>query len=171
MVVNHSVKLSFGFRLARLCLKKCTLKKPFFARRKTDLKRGFVPKKAYAYKAPLWLVFQTARVGSRRAFFPRGNFGAYNSAAQSRYAPSLPQVKYAILKFNVQQKNTGNFHTCTLALYHIYRHKSIEIKTFVCNILSNYLLILIYKRKKEGYNLPFSNSSFLNNLFIYFIPY
>ena len=54
MVVNHSVKLSFGFRLARLCLKKCTLKKPFFARRKTDLKRGFVPKKAYAYKAPFW---------------------------------------------------------------------------------------------------------------------
>ena len=35
-----------------------------------DLKRGFVPKKAYAYKAPSWLVFQTARVGSRRAFFP-----------------------------------------------------------------------------------------------------
>ena len=45
MVVNHSVKLSFDLCFARLCLKNCTLKKPFFARRKTDLKRGFVPKK------------------------------------------------------------------------------------------------------------------------------
>ena len=93
-------------------------------------------KPRYAYKAPLWLVFQTARVGSRRAFFPRGNFGAYNSAAQSRYAPFLPQGEYAIPKINVRQKSTGNFHTCTLVLYHIYRTKSIEIKTFVCGILS-----------------------------------
>ena len=49
-------------------------------------------------KAPLWLVFQTARVGSRRAIFPRGNFGAYNSAAQSRYAPFLPQGSTPYLK-------------------------------------------------------------------------
>ena len=67
-------------------------------------------------KAPLWLVFQTARVGSRRAIFPRGNFGAYNSAAQSRYAPSPPQGEYAIPKINIQHKSTGNFHACTLAL-------------------------------------------------------
>ena len=87
-------------------------------------------------KAPLWLVFQTARVGSLRAFFPRGNFGAYNFAAQSYYAPSLPQVEYAIPEINVRQKRTGNFHACTLALYHIYHFKSIEIKTFVCGILS-----------------------------------
>ena len=93
-------------------------------------------------KAPLWLVFHTARVGSLRAFFPRGNFGAYNFAAQSYYAPSLPQVEYAIPEINVRQKRTGNFHACTLALYHIYHFKSIEIKTFVCNILY-YLVILI----------------------------
>ncbi len=49
-------------------------------------------------KAPLWLVFQTARVGSRRAIFPRGNFGAYNSAAQSRYAPFLPQGSTPYIK-------------------------------------------------------------------------
>ena len=110
--------------------------KPIFARRKTDLKRGSVPKKAYAYKAPFWLIFQTARVGSLRAFFPRGNFRAYRSAAQSCYAPSLPQREYAIHKINVRQKSTGNFHACTLALYHIYHFKSIEIKTFVCGILS-----------------------------------
>lgn len=78
--------------------KTVTQNKPIFARRKTDLKRGFTPKKAYAYKAPFWLVLQTARVGSRRSFFPRGNFGAYNSVAQSRYAPFLPQGEYAILK-------------------------------------------------------------------------
>lgn len=81
-----------------------------------DLKRGFTHKKAYAYKAPLWLIFQTARVGSRRAFFPRGNFGAYSSAAQSRYESFLPQREYTILKINVRQKSTGNFHACTLAL-------------------------------------------------------
>lgn len=85
-------------------------------------------------KAPSWLVFQTARVGSRRAFCPRGNFGAYNSAAQSRYAPFLPQGEYAIPKINVWQKNTGSFHAYTLVLYHIYHFKSTEIQTFVCNI-------------------------------------
>lgn len=41
----------------------------------------------------------------------------------------------AIHKFNVRQKSTGNFHACTLALYHIYRYKSIEIQTFVCIFL------------------------------------
>lgn len=78
-------------------------------------------------KAPLWLVFQTARVGSRRAIFPRGNFGAYNSAAQSRYAPFLPQGSTPYIKSMYGQKSTGNFHACTLALYHIYHFKSIEI--------------------------------------------
>ena len=87
------------------------------------------------------LFFQTARVGSRRAFFPRGNFGAHNSAAQSCYAPFLPQGKYAILKINVRQKSTGNFHACILTLYHIYHSKSIKIKTFVCSILSDYNFI------------------------------
>ena len=94
-------------------------------------------------KVPLWLVFQTARVGSIRAFFPRGNFGAYNSAAQSRYAPFLPQWEYAISKLSVRQKSTGNFHTCTLALYHSYLHKSMEIQTFVCNVLSEFIRFLL----------------------------
>ena len=116
--------------------KNVTQNNPIFARRKTDLKRGFTPKKAYAYKAPSRLVFQTARVGSRRAFFPCGNFRAYNSAAQSCYASSLPQGEYAIPKIKVRQKSTGNFHAYTLALYHIYLHKSIEIQTFVLTHLT-----------------------------------
>ena len=37
----------------------------------------------------------------------------------------------AIPKFNVRQKSTDSFHACTLALYHIYRVKSIEIQIFV----------------------------------------
>lgn len=32
---------------------------PIFARRKTDLKRGFVPKKAYAYKSPILALVST----------------------------------------------------------------------------------------------------------------
>ena len=149
MVVNHSVKLLFDFRLTRLCLKNCMLKKPitrqhklrlscngastvacivslcflfpkrssilfgspnfskmrletalptkklyaykslssriffgwkgksarfkktvaqnnpFIARRKTDLKRGFTPKKAYAYKSPVM-----ARLSDGSGWFP-----------------------------------------------------------------------------------------------------
>ena len=56
--------------------------------------------------------------------------------------PSSRKGEYAIPEINVWQKSTGNFHACTLALYHIYHFKSIEIKTFVCNILY-YLVILI----------------------------
>ena len=93
-------------------------------------------------KAPLWLVFQTARVGSRCAFFPRGNFGAYNSAAQSCYAPSLPQGEYAVPEINVRQKSTDTFHVCTLALYHIslllstqYEHLFVYFNRIFCRYI------------------------------------
>ena len=49
---------------------------------------------------------------------------------------ALPPIReYAIHKINVWQKNTGNLHAYTLALYHSYLHKSIEIQTFVCIFL------------------------------------
>ena len=59
-------------------------------------------------------------------FFLRGNFGAYNSAAQSRYAPFLPQGEYAIPKIIVWQKNTGSFPPIHFALYHIGAALSIK---------------------------------------------
>ena len=135
MVVNHSVKLSLDLCFASLCLKNCTLKKPIFARRKTYLKRGFVPKKAYAYKAPSWLVFQTARVGSRRAFFPARQLRSIQLRGAISLCALPPAREYAILKTNVRQKSTGNLHAYTLALYHSYLHKSIETQTFVCIFL------------------------------------
>ena len=46
---------------------------------------------------------------------------------------SLVKVEYLYL--NVQQKSTGNISACTLALYHIKLSLSIEMQTFVCNLL------------------------------------
>ena len=47
-------------------------------------------------------------------------------------------VKEEYLYLNVQQKSTGNISACTLALYHKKEPLSIEVQTFVCNILSFY---------------------------------
>ena len=63
MVVNHSVKLSFDFRLTRTYLKNCTLKKPIKARQKMRLKTALPTKKLYAYKS----------LSSRIFFEERGN--------------------------------------------------------------------------------------------------
>lgn len=49
MVVNHSVKLLFDFRLTRLCLKNCMLKKPIKARPKMRIETALPTKKLYAY--------------------------------------------------------------------------------------------------------------------------
>ena len=43
----------------------------------------------------------------------------------------------------VRQKSTDNTFACTLALYHIKLPLSIEIQTFVCNILSFYRVKVI----------------------------
>ena len=118
MVVNHSVKLSFDFSLLASTWKIVRWKNPSSLDEKLTLNGGFTPKKAYAYKAPLWLIFQTARVGSRRAFISRGNFGAYNSAAQSRYAPFLPQGSTPYLKPMYGKRVQANF-TPVLLHYNI----------------------------------------------------
>lgn len=78
---------------------------PIFARRKTNLKRGFTPKKAYDYKAPSWLVFQTARVGSRRAFFPARQLRSIQLRGAISLCALPPAREYAILKTNVRQKD------------------------------------------------------------------
>ena len=135
MVVNHSVKLSFDLCLTRFYLKNCILKKPIFARRKTDLKRDFIPKKAYTYKSPV-----LARLSDGSGWFPPRFLSVRQlRSIQLRGAISLcalpPIREYAIHKINVWQKNTDNFHACTPALYHIEATLSRKIRTFVCIFL------------------------------------
>ena len=168
-----SSRIFFGWRGQSARFEKTVEQnKPIFARRKTDLKRGSVPKKAYAYKAPFWpssaqtaLVMQ--RCKHRRKFcfvvlpLPKKFFDIFWEPCSSRrlgLVPSAQSFRAATsehttprrnpvmrplsrngstpyYKFNVRQKSTGNFYACTLALYHSYLHKSIEIQTFVCIFL------------------------------------
>ena len=131
-----SSRIFFGWKGKSARFKKTVAQNnPFIARRKTDLKRGFTPKKAYAYKSPVM-----ARLSDGSGWFPPRLLSARQlRSIQLRGAISLcalpPAREYAILKINVRQKSTGNLHAYTLALYHSYLHKSIETQTFVCIFL------------------------------------
>lgn len=131
-----SSRIFFGWKGKSARFKKTVAQNnPFIARRKTDLKRGFTPKKAYAYKSPVM-----ARLSDGSGWFPPRLLSARQlRSIQLRGAILLcalpPTREYAIPNIYVRQKSTGNFHAYTLALYHIYRYKSIEIQTFVCIFL------------------------------------
>ena len=92
-----SSRIFFGWRGNLPALKTVGQNNPIFARRKTDLKRGFVTKKVYTYKAPLWLVLQTARVGSRRAFFLRGTSEHTTPLRNPVMLHLSPQREYTVL--------------------------------------------------------------------------
>ena len=81
-------------------------------------------------KAPLWLVFQTARVGSRRAFFPRGNFGAYNSAAQKNLRPLYRgrTMPYALQSMAKEYRRHLHLYSCIISYPFLFVNK---IQTFV----------------------------------------
>lgn len=93
-----------------------------------DLKRGFTPKKAHAYKSPV-----LARLSDGSGLFPPRILSAQQlRSIQLRGAISLcalpPTREYAIPNIYVRQKSTGNFHAYTLALYHILLLLSIQNK-------------------------------------------
>ena len=132
MVVNHPVKLSLISTLLASIWKIVRWKNPVFARWKTDLKRSFTPKKAYAYKAQSWLVFQTARVILAALSLARQLRSIQLRGAISLCVHSPAKGVLPHFNFNVRQKSTGNFCACTLALYHIFHYKSIKMQTFVC---------------------------------------
>ena len=153
MVVNHSVKLSFDLRFTRLCLKNCMLKKPITRQHKLRLSCNSASTAAsfaslcFLFPKSSSILFGSPVLLDGSGWFPPRLLSARQlRSIQLRGAIVLcaltPAREYAIRKINVRQKSTDNFHACTLALYHIYLFKSIEIKTFVCNVLY-YLVILI----------------------------
>ena len=146
MVVNHSVKLSFDLRFSRLYRKDCTLKKPITRQHKLRLPcNGASTAASFASLCFLFPKSSSIFFGSPvlldgSGWFPPRILSARQlRSIQLRGAISLcalpPAREYAILKTNVRQKSTGNLHAYTLALYHSYLHKSIEIRTFVCIFL------------------------------------
>ena len=110
MMVDQFVKLLFDFSLLT-SIKNCTLKNPSTPNEKLTLTRVSLIKKHMLIKAQSWLVFQTAQVDSRRAFFPHNNFRVYRSAAQAYFAP--PQREPTHRKIQCTAKSAGNFHACT----------------------------------------------------------
>ena len=130
-----SSRIFFGWRGRLLALKKTVAQNnPIFARRKTDLKRGFVPKKAYAYKARYGSSFRRLGLVPAAPSF-RAATSEHTTPRRNPVALFLPQGEYAIPKINVRQNSTGSFHACTLALYHIFWILSTEIQTFVYILL------------------------------------
>ena len=87
--------------------------------------KAFAFKNLYVYKALSWRVFQTARVQRSSRWNIAESITLRGAILLCAHSP-IRGVRRT--NFKARQKSTGNFYTCTLALYHINSVLSIKYK-------------------------------------------